>query len=257
MTSQRCARIASTFSEVSRSWKGTTVDVGVEGLDRALRGVDLRLAEVLRRVDDLALEVRVVDDVWVDDADRPDACRGEVEGGGRAEAARADQQHARVEQALLALFADLRDEEVARVARALRRRESGGRDDVIAVPLPADEAVLEVDCMLVAEVAQRLRRERGAGPARAVDDERLRLVGDQRLDARLEVVPRNVEGARQVPLVPFVARTDVDEDVRCAVGEQAIRLGGRDLVDLGPSLREQLPVGRHYFQEYSDRSRLP
>ena len=111
--------------------------------------------------------------------------------------------------------------------------------------------------MLVAEVAQRLRRERGAGPARAVDDERLRLVGDQRLDARLEVVPRDVEGARQVPLVPFVARTDVDEDVRCAVGEQAMRLGRRDLVDLGPSLREKLPVGRHYFPEYSDRSRLP
>jgi hypothetical protein len=35
-----------------------------------------------RSCDDLALEVRQVDDVEVDDADRPDARRGEVEGGG-------------------------------------------------------------------------------------------------------------------------------------------------------------------------------
>ena len=74
--------------------------------------------------------------------------------------------------------------------------------------------------MLVAEVAQRLRRERRAGAARAVDDERLRLVGEQRLDARLEVVPRDVQRAWEVPLVPFVARTNVDEDVRRAVRQQ-------------------------------------
>ena len=46
-------------------------DVGVERLDRALGGLGLRLAEALGRVDDLALEVRVVDDVVVDDPDVP------------------------------------------------------------------------------------------------------------------------------------------------------------------------------------------
>src|SRR5262245_3250859 len=55
-------------------------------------------------------------------------------------------------------------------------------------------------------------------------------------------------------LVPLVARPDVDEDVRRAVLEQAVRLGRRDLVDLGPSLGEKLPVGRHYFPEYSGRT---
>ena len=43
-------------------------------------------------VDDLALEVRVVDDVGVDDAERADAGRREVERRGRAEPAGADQQ---------------------------------------------------------------------------------------------------------------------------------------------------------------------
>ena len=99
------------------------VHVRVERLDRALRGRDLRLAEPLGRVDDLALEVRVVDDVGVDDPERPDARGGEVERGRRAEPARADQQDARVEQLLLPLLADLGDQQVARVALALRRRE--------------------------------------------------------------------------------------------------------------------------------------
>ena len=87
------------------------------------------LAQALGRVDDLALEVRIVDDVVVDDAERADACRGEIERRGRAEAAGADQEDARVEQAQLALLADLRDEEVAGVAAPLRlvERRAGGR----------------------------------------------------------------------------------------------------------------------------------
>ena len=75
----------------------------------------------VERVDDLALQVRLVDDVGVDDPDRADARRGEVERGGRAEAAGADQQHARLEQLELAGLADLGDQDVAAVARALRR----------------------------------------------------------------------------------------------------------------------------------------
>ena len=78
------------------------LDVGVEASIVRFAESHLRLAEPVGGVDDLALEVRVVDDVGVDDADRADAGRGEVERGGRAEAARADQQDARVEQLLLA-----------------------------------------------------------------------------------------------------------------------------------------------------------
>ena len=97
--------------------------VRVERLDRPLRDLDLRLAEPVGRVDDLALEVRLVDDVVVDDPERADARRGEVERRGRAEPAGADQQDARVEQPLLAGLADLGNEQVAAVARPLVGRE--------------------------------------------------------------------------------------------------------------------------------------
>ena len=71
---------------------GDDVDVRVERLDRALRRVDLRRAERVERVRDLPLQVRLVDDVGVDDPERADAGRGEVERRGRAEAAGADQE---------------------------------------------------------------------------------------------------------------------------------------------------------------------
>ena len=84
--------------------------------------VDLRHADAVGRVDDLALEVRQVDDVVVDDADRADARGGEVQRGRRAEPAGAEQQDLRVEQLLLALGADLGHEHVAAVALALLGR---------------------------------------------------------------------------------------------------------------------------------------
>ena len=77
-------------------------------------------------MDDLALEIRVVDDVGVDDAERADAGRREVERRRRAEPAGTDQEHPRVEQLLLPLLADLGDEDVARVARSLRGGETRG-----------------------------------------------------------------------------------------------------------------------------------
>ena len=67
-------------------------------------------------MDDLTLEIRVVDDVGVDDAERADAGGGEVERRRRAEPAGTDQEHARVEQLLLPLLADLGNQDVAGVA---------------------------------------------------------------------------------------------------------------------------------------------
>ena len=93
--------------------------VGVERLERPLRRLGLGLAEPVGRVDDLALEVRRVDGVVVDDPERADAGGGEVERRRRAEPAGADQEDARVEQLQLALLADLRDQQVAAVAAAL------------------------------------------------------------------------------------------------------------------------------------------
>jgi hypothetical protein len=52
-------------------------------------------------MDDLPLEVGLVDDVRVDDAECPDAGSGEVERRGRAETARTNEQDTRIEEALL------------------------------------------------------------------------------------------------------------------------------------------------------------
>ena len=85
----------------------TTFDVGVERGERLLRRVDLAVTDAIDVVQDLALQVRLVDDVHVDDAERADARGREVQRGRRAEAAGAEQQHLGVEQLQLALLADL------------------------------------------------------------------------------------------------------------------------------------------------------
>jgi len=75
-------------------------------VDRLLGRLDLRHADARRVVDDLALKVREVDEVAVEDAERANARSGEVERVGER-AARAEQQNLRVEQLLLAGLADL------------------------------------------------------------------------------------------------------------------------------------------------------
>jgi hypothetical protein len=59
---------------------------------------------------DLALKVRGIDAVVVDDADPADAGSGQIQRRRRPEAARADQEDARLQQPLLAVDPDLGDE---------------------------------------------------------------------------------------------------------------------------------------------------
>src|SRR4029077_11271999 len=94
---------------------------GIQRLDRTLRRFHLGLSERLRRMDDLSLQIRLVDDVGVDDADPAHSRRSEIERGGGAEAAGPDQQNLRVEQLQLALLADLGDQQVAAVTGTSRR----------------------------------------------------------------------------------------------------------------------------------------
>src|SRR5262249_8916005 len=153
---------------------------------RPLRRLDLGLAEAFRRVDDLALQVGLVDDVGVDDAESADARRGEVERSRRAEAAGADQQDLRVEQLQLPLLPDLRDQQVAAVARSAWRVEARVQLDGMAVPFPVGEAAGERDDVLVAHLLERLRGEGRAVADRAIEDDRLTRVRGGALDARLE-----------------------------------------------------------------------
>ena len=233
------------------------LDVGVERLDRPARRVGLRLAERVGRVHDLALQVRLVDHVRVDDPEPADAGRGQVERGRRAEAARADQQDARVEQPQLALLADLGDQQVAAVAgRALgaERAREVGRE---AAALPVRVAAGERDRALVAELAERLRREGRAVAGRAVEEHRARAVGRDAFDPRLEVPARDVDGAGDAALLPLVALADVDEQRRVLAVEQLLRAAGVDLFDRGLRVLQQLAVARHGFQLYSGEREWP
>ena len=88
----------------------------VDVADGARGGVDLRPAQRIGRVRDLALQVGKVDVIVVDDAERADAGGGEIEQRRRAQAAGADHQHARGPQFRLPLLADLVQDQVAGVA---------------------------------------------------------------------------------------------------------------------------------------------
>ena len=68
------------------------------------------------RVEDLALEIGKIHRVEIHDADLADAGGGEIHGDGRAEAARADAQHAGGADFLLAGQPDFGQNQVPRVA---------------------------------------------------------------------------------------------------------------------------------------------
>ena len=113
------------------------VHVRVDLEHRVARRLGLRPADVALAVDDLALQVRLVDGVELDDAERADAGRGQVEQRGAAEAAGADAQHLGVLQPLLPDHPDLGDDDVPAVAADLvdgellggldQRRQGHGR----------------------------------------------------------------------------------------------------------------------------------
>ena len=107
------------------------------------------------------------------------------------------------------------------------------------------------DDVLVAELLQRLRGERGAGAAGAVDDDGAGAVRRRLLDPRLEIAAGHVHRARDMALAPLVRLAHVDEERRLRRGEQLARLGRVDLLDLALHLLEQFAVARHDFQEYS------
>src|SRR6266850_1772962 len=211
-------------------------DIGVECFERLLRGERLRLSDALGAVQDLSLEVRRVDDVGVDDAQRADAGRREVVRGGRSETAGADEEHLAAQELVLSGLADLRDQQVTAVALCLLRREGLRCDRVHSRILPAVEPAGHRNDVGVAELLQGVRGHRRANATRAVEDGGLGLVGDAVLGPLLEEALWDVHRARNVTRVPLVLLAHIRElDVR---GAQQIGdlLRGRfldALLDLG------------------------
>ena len=94
-------------------------DVGVDRIQRRSRGFDFRGANRFGAVEDLPLQVGEVDLVGVGEGEAADAGGGEVERGGTAEAARADDQRVGGAQLLLAFNAYLRQQDVPAIAEKL------------------------------------------------------------------------------------------------------------------------------------------
>src|SRR3954452_24383579 len=158
------------------------------------------------------------------------ARRGGGRGGG-AETAGAEQQHLGVEQLLLALDADLGQQEVARVALALLGRERLRDVDLVAAVLPQRDAAGHRLDVLVAELLlERVGGERRAVAGRAVEDNALGAVGHRALDAGLEVAAGHVLGAGEVADRVLLGLADVDD--RHSVVHELVDLGGVDLLDL-------------------------
>ncbi len=104
-----------------------------------------------------------------------------------------------------------------------------------AVSLPVRVAAGQRDDVVVAELLERLRRERGAAAGRAIEHDPGAPIGDGVLDPRLEVAARDVNRSGNVSFVPLVALAHVDEDGVFALDQRGSRRGV-DLLDLGLDL---------------------
>ncbi len=122
--------------------------VGVHAVQAILRGVDLRTTDVIGREHHLALQVGEVDVVEIDEADRADTGRGEVQADRGAEAAGAHDQHTGVAQLLLPLPADFGKRDVSRVALNLITLERAGGAGTTRNARYDHERVSILDCLL-------------------------------------------------------------------------------------------------------------
>ena len=79
-------------------------------------GVDLQSADIGRRVNDLPLQIAFVDNVEVDQPERADTGRGQIERERRTQPSRANAEHSCGLELLLTLDPDFRKDQVARIA---------------------------------------------------------------------------------------------------------------------------------------------
>ncbi len=106
------------------------------------------------------MKVRGVDNVHVDDPERADAGRREVQRGGRAEAAGAQEQDLAFQQPLLSCLSDLGEQQVPVIAGPLFRAQGGRGDPCPPFVLPAPKPAGHGDDVGVSELFERLGCER-------------------------------------------------------------------------------------------------
>src|SRR5690606_11428593 len=101
------------------------LNVRIERREPGARGVHLRFRDARGLVQHLALQIRDVDAIVVDDAERADAARREIQRRGRAEPAGTDDENARAFELLLPRDPDFAQHEMSAVAHALGFGQKG------------------------------------------------------------------------------------------------------------------------------------
>ena len=231
---------------------GDHLDVRVELLDRLLGGVDLAHADPVDVVQDLALQVGAVDDVHIDDAERADTRRRQVQARRAAEAAGAEQQHLGIEQLHLTFLAHLGQQQMALVAVLLVGIEALGHLPLAALVLPLAEPARHRRHVGVTQFPKRLGREDRTHAACALHDQRRVLVGQAHLDLALEVATGDEQRPGYCTRLVLVGLAHV-EDHRALVAQPVGGLGidltnlllGRleEVTEVGHRSRSLLGVG--------------
>jgi len=204
------------------------------------RRLHLGAAEVIRIMQDLALEIGRVHHVEVNDADRAYPRRRQIDGRRAAQASCADQQHLAAQQLELAGLAHLLQQSVAAIAQSLLLGQHLGNLELIARVLPGVEASDQRDRLGVSHLLQVARRQQRAHPARTIDDQRLVPVRLVLLDLQLQKAARHKHRAGQVSLHKLIALAHVDNRELLPARQPLMQLLGRHLRNLAPGKLQQL-----------------
>jgi hypothetical protein len=116
---------------------GHDLNIGIDLGDSVLGGIDFRFSDPGFAVHHLALQIRAVHQVEIDDSQFPHPGRGEVEAERGTEPARADQENTARQEFLLSFQADFADQ-VAAVTFVLL----GVRSMVKGVAIPGKRILL-------------------------------------------------------------------------------------------------------------------
>jgi hypothetical protein len=224
--------------------------IRIEGGERFPGRLDLGHAQAIDVVEHLALEVGGIHHVRVDDPQRPDPGRGQIEGGGRPQAAGPDQKNRGPQEGGLAGLSDLREEDVAAVSGPLFGGHSPRWRPWSAFSLPSTEAPRHRMDVAVSHRTQCVGSQGAATAATAEEDDLGLWIGDCPGNGALERAAGEKEGPGEGALGVLVTLANVDDDSRTQTSFDRL---GFDLGDCRPSDGDEFLIGSHGSQVTGDR----
>ena len=183
---------------------------GVDLFEGLVRRDGFETAQVGRAVQDLALQVGDVDHVGIDNAERPNARRGQIQARRATQSAGADEQHTRVEQFALSAFPHFGNEQMAGEPLHFGLVERAVAVEVQPGGLPRLDVALDVRDIGIAHALQCLCGQRALALV-AIDDNRAITVVVHAFDAKFEKPTRHIFRAGDIPSDVVFALAHVNE----------------------------------------------